>query len=66
VYHLSGAPLWGRLLALPAKITLGWKKQPGPNSKDYYERTVIKSFITLDPGTSTIKLFSAIANTIVS
>jgi len=25
VKHLSGAPLYGRLLALPSNIAIGWK-----------------------------------------
>jgi hypothetical protein len=32
VMHLSGTPLKGRLLALPANIRLGWKSLPGTNT----------------------------------
>jgi len=35
--HLSGAPLYGRPLALPTNIRLGWKSLPGPNTLTYYE-----------------------------
>ncbi len=31
------APLWGRLLALPTNITLGWKGLSGINTQAYYE-----------------------------
>ncbi len=34
---LSGAPLYGKLLALPANIRLGWKGLPGTNTQAYYE-----------------------------
>ncbi len=36
---LSGAPLFGRLLALPANIRLGWKCLPGINTLAYYENS---------------------------
>jgi len=29
VKHLSGAPVYGRLLALPTNIRLGWKRYVG-------------------------------------
>jgi hypothetical protein len=32
VKHLSGAPLYGRLLASPTNIRLGWKGKPGTNT----------------------------------
>jgi hypothetical protein len=32
VKHLSGAPLKGRLLALPTNNRLGWKGLPGENT----------------------------------
>jgi hypothetical protein len=51
--HLSGAPLQGMLLALPANIRLGWKGLPRTNALAYYEKlklTAVKSFITLAPG----------------
>jgi hypothetical protein len=34
----SGAPLYGRLLALPTNIRLGWKGLPGRNALAYYEK----------------------------
>ncbi len=37
VKHLSGAPLQGRLLALPTSNRLGWKSLPGTNIIAYYE-----------------------------
>jgi len=52
VKHLSGAPLYGRLLALLANIRLGWKRLPGTNALAYYEKLglmTVKSFITLAP-----------------
>jgi hypothetical protein len=36
VKYLSGAPLEGRLLALPTNIRLGWKSMPGTNALAYY------------------------------
>jgi len=35
--HLSGAPLWGRLLLWPANIRLGRISLPGTNIIPYYE-----------------------------
>jgi hypothetical protein len=35
---LSGAPVYGRLLALPTNISLGWKGWPGNNALAYYEK----------------------------
>jgi hypothetical protein len=37
VKHFSGAPLYGRLLALQANIKLGWKGLPETNTQAYYE-----------------------------
>jgi hypothetical protein len=37
VKPLSGAPLWGRLLALLTNVRLGWKGLPGTNTLVYYE-----------------------------
>ncbi len=59
--HLSGSQLLGRLLALPAKIMLGWKDLPGTNTLVYYKNSKItdmKSFITLGIVANVIKLFS--------
>jgi len=53
VKHLTCAPLYDRLLALPAIITLGWKGLPGTNALAYYEKAqlmAVKSFITLATG----------------
>ncbi len=50
VEHLSGTPLWGRLLALPTNIKLGLKVLPGTNTVAYNRFSqfmVLKSFITL-------------------
>jgi hypothetical protein len=50
---LSGAPLEGRFLALPANIRLGWKGLSVTNTLAYYKHTidiVIKWFITFGPG----------------
>ncbi len=33
---LSGAPLYGRLLALPANIRFGWEGQTGTNTLAYW------------------------------
>jgi hypothetical protein len=47
---LSGTPLYGRLLASPTNIRLGWKSLPGTNTLAYYENlyiTAIKSSIVL-------------------
>jgi len=35
VKHLLGAPFYGRLLALPTDIRLGWKCLPGTNTLAY-------------------------------
>jgi hypothetical protein len=32
----SGTTLWGRLLALPTNIRLGWRRLPGTNTLAYY------------------------------
>jgi hypothetical protein len=51
--HLSGTPLFGRLLALSANIILGRKGLPWTNTLAYYEHskiTAVKSFITFAPG----------------
>ena len=50
--HLSGAPLYGRLLASPTNTRLGWKGLPGINTLAYYENSLItpaKSFIVQAP-----------------
>jgi hypothetical protein len=54
VKDLSGAPLCGRLPALPANIIIRWKDLPGTNTLAYYEysyNTAVKSYLTL----STVK-----------
>jgi hypothetical protein len=35
--YLSGAPLYGRLLASPENIRLGWKGLPEENILSYYK-----------------------------
>jgi hypothetical protein len=53
VKHLSGAPLYGRPLASPINIRLGWTGLPGTNTLAYYENpkiTSVKSFIVPAPG----------------
>jgi hypothetical protein len=37
VKDLSGVPIFGRLLALPTNIRLGWKSLLGLNTPAYYE-----------------------------
>jgi len=39
VKHLSGVPLYGRLLSLPINIRVGWKGLPGENTPAYYEHS---------------------------
>jgi hypothetical protein len=51
--YLTGAPLLGKLLALPKNIRLGWKGLSGTNTLAYYKHLYItgfKSFVTLTPG----------------
>jgi len=36
-FHLSGAPLYCRVLASPTNIRLGWKGLPETNTLAYYE-----------------------------
>jgi hypothetical protein len=46
-------PHLGKLLALPTKISIGWKRLSELNTLAYYENlyiTDVKSFITLGPG----------------
>ncbi len=42
--YLSGAPLWGRLLASSTNIRLGWKGSPGTSTLAYYENYGRKKF----------------------
>ncbi len=61
--HLSDAPFYGRVLALPTNNSLGWKGLSGTNTLAYYENLEItdrKSFITLGSGVKVLKLFSLI------
>jgi hypothetical protein len=46
VRYLSDPPLFGRLLALPANIRLGWKGLPGTNTPAQYGR---KKFYNIGP-----------------
>ncbi len=58
--HLSGAPFYGRLLALPTNIRLGWKRNVSDKHSSLLRKFVKygqKSFITLGPGVKVIKLF---------
>ncbi len=51
--HPSGAPLKGRLLALPTYNRLDWEGLPAGNTLAYHknsQHTSVKSFITLAPG----------------
>ncbi len=51
--HLSGASLYGRFLALPTNIRLGWKVHPGTKTLAHYENSLItpvKSLVALTPG----------------
>ncbi len=54
VQHLSGAPLKGKLMALPANIRLGWKDQPGTNNLAYYKHYGRKMFHNI--GTVVLKM----------
>jgi hypothetical protein len=65
VKNLSGAPHYGKLLALPMSIRLGWKGLLGTDTLAYYENSQItdmKSFITLAPGFNVTKLFYLITD----
>jgi hypothetical protein len=55
VKHLSGAPFYGRLLALPTNIRLGCKGLPGTNALAYY-KNLLKSFIGLAPGRRSLSI----------
>ncbi len=51
--HILGAPLYGRLLASPTNIRLGWKGLSETNTLAYYENpeiTAVKCFIVQAPG----------------
>jgi hypothetical protein len=37
VKHLSGAPIQGRLLAVPTNIRLSWNCLPGTNTLAYHK-----------------------------
>ncbi len=53
VRHISGDPLYDRLLALPTNIRLGWKGLPGTNTLAYYENSeilAVEGLITLGLG----------------
>jgi hypothetical protein len=61
VKHPSGAPLRGRLLAIPAKIRLGWKYLSGTNNLaccEHLKIAVIKNLMKLDPGGNFSQTFS--------
>jgi hypothetical protein len=42
VKHLSGAPSYGRLMALPTNIRLGWKVLTGINAPAYWVLSEVK------------------------
>jgi hypothetical protein len=48
VQHLSGAQLYGRFLALPTNIRIGWKSMPGTNTPAYYKKFVAYSHTKID------------------
>jgi hypothetical protein len=62
--HLSGAPLYGRLLALPTNIRLGWKGSPGTNTLLQKVLTYGRNFFynigprIPKPGTATVTFFT--------
>ncbi len=43
---LAGAPLYGRLLALPTNTRLGWKGLPGTDTLAYYRNLSILAVIS--------------------
>jgi hypothetical protein len=52
VKHLSGAPFYGRLLALPTNITLGWKINVGERHSSLLQKFVNygrKMFYNIEP-----------------
>jgi hypothetical protein len=46
VKNLSGAPLYGKFLALPTNTRLGWKGLPGTNTLAYYRNSLITTVIS--------------------
>jgi hypothetical protein len=59
VETLKEVHLWGRLLALPTIIRLGFKSLPGSNTLPHYEHSLntnVKSFITFGPGLSLLTI----------
>jgi hypothetical protein len=58
------APIFGRLLALPANIILGWECMPRPNTQlDPFKSNEEKSFITLAPGCQCYKMSFFVSDT---
>jgi hypothetical protein len=49
VCRLSGAPLYGRLLALPPNIRLGWQRLKNTILLQKFQITAVKGFITFAP-----------------
>ncbi len=50
--HLSGAPFYGRLLALPTRITLGWKINVVEKHSSVFRKFVnygCKMFYNIEP-----------------
>jgi hypothetical protein len=73
VKYLSGAPLYGRLEALPTYIRHGWKGLPGTYSLVYYKKIVNysrKKFYDIDtwkaPATNLAKRIISIETDIKS
>ncbi len=58
--YLSGAPLLGKLLALPTNIRLGWKGLPGTKTSSLRKPVNydLKKFYST--GANVIKLFTAV------
>jgi hypothetical protein len=56
--YLLGAPVWGRLLALPtANIWLGWFGLSGANTLAYYKNYDRKMFYSIGPRAQCYKTF---------
>ncbi len=58
----SGAPLYGRLLALPTNIRPDWKGRPGTNALAYYEHLYIKRCLHYGDNRSKLEVFKIAKN----
>jgi hypothetical protein len=58
--HLSGAPLWGRFLALPTNNRLGWKDLPGVKTLAFCKNSKLTdvNFYNIGPRLSVDNTFS--------